>query len=366
MELALPELEEDILHELLDTINESLDDVEIGLENLNADPSRCEVLDDIFRHLHSIKGNYRVCFLGPFSNYVHAIEETFAEIRSGRLKYSPLIKEITLIAIDRLRANMDLLDQNNNLDTSEMEQISHHFLMVATAEANKADQAAKTLLDTIVGIDSTEMPIAVELPDSEPPAPTPIISDELDNDIRYFQSIAFLLEGRNSFWRGRTQRMLGIVTAVIPFLPYKIDRQQFHAALYIHDLGMSFLPDSILHSTEKLTDQQRQELNGHPIIGHHFLKRLEHWNEASQMVLQHHERIDGNGYPNGITGDEICNGAKLLAVADAFTSLTSDRADRSHRRTVLRALMEITTHSGTQFDEATVIAFTEMAKQRYK
>ncbi len=366
MELTIPELDEDVLHELLDTINESLDEVEIALENLNADPSRDDILNDIFRHLHSIKGNFRVCFLGPFSNYVHAIEETFSEIRNGRLKFSPIIKEVTLIAVDKLRANMELIEHSTQMDTTEMEEISHHFLMVATAETDQADGAAKNLLNTIVGEDTTELPVAVELPVGEVPAKPTINSEELDNDIRYFQSLALLLERRIPNWRGRAERMLGIVTSVLPYLPYEVDNQQLHAALYVHDIGMAFLPEDILNSTIQLNDEQRAELHDHPVIGYHFLKRLQHWHEASVMVLQHHERIDGKGYPKGITSDQICDGAKLLAVTDAFTSLTSERADRSRRRTVLRALMELSTHSGTQFDEQTVIAFTEMAKQRYK
>lgn len=373
MQFALPDLDDDTLHELLDTINESLDDIEIDLETLSSNPGDDDTINDIFRHLHSIKGNFRVCFLGPFSNFTHAIEETYAEIRSARLLFSPAIKEITLLSIDKLRSYMELLNRNHEIDTQEMEKIGHHFLTVATADADGADEAAHQLLGVITGSELSTVPIDADISEPEPESevvPNSVHLSENDDttqkDIRYFQELSLLLEARSPFWLGRTQRNMGVVTAVLPYLPYQIDRMQLHAALYAHDIGMAFLPDDLLNSADRLTDQQRQILHQHPAIAAEFLLRLGSWEPAAQMIKQHHERIDGLGYPLGLAGDDICEGAKLLAVTDAFVSLTTERADRNRRRTVLRALMEITTHSGTQFDEATVVAFTQMARDRYK
>jgi HD-GYP domain-containing protein (c-di-GMP phosphodiesterase class II) len=129
---------------------------------------------------------------------------------------------------------------------------------------------------------------------------------------------------------------------------------------------MAYIPNDILMAADKLSETDDEIIAKHPHVGYQLLQRLGHWDEAASIVIQHHERLDGKGYPYGLKENEICNGAKLLAVADTFTSLTTERADRSRRRTVLRALMEINNHIGTQFDHATVLAFTQMATERYK
>ena len=88
----------------------------------------------------------------------------------------------------------------------------------------------------------------------------------------------------------------------------------------------------------------------HPIWGYELLNRMEGWNTAADMVLQHHERIDGEGYPHKKVGDEINDGARLLAILDAYYAMPNLRADRSHRRSIMRAISEVNACIDTQFD----------------
>lgn len=96
-----------------------------------------------------------------------------------------------------------------------------------------------------------------------------------------------------------------------------------------------------------------------------MLNRIPGWEEAALMIYHHHERPDGQGYPQQLGRTKICPGAKLIAIADSFFSITNTRADRTHKRSILRAVSEINAYSGTQFDEETVDAFNQMIKHTY-
>jgi len=101
----------------------------------------------------------------------------------------------------------------------------------------------------------------------------------------------------------------------------------------LHDLGKIYLPKDILDSSEMLAEWQRSIMNDHPEVGFNILKTVElrtpgfPW-PIAEVVLQHHERMDGSGYPGGLSGDEILLGARVLAVADVVAAMTTDRAYR--------------------------------------
>lgn len=89
------------------------------------------------------------------------------------------------------------------------------------------------------------------------------------------------------------------------------------------------MPDAILRKQDKLTDEEFDVIKQHPAIGHKILSTLEPLQYVLRGVLHHHEWIDGQGYPHGLAGDEIPLDARILAVADSYDAMTSDRAYRS-------------------------------------
>ena len=106
----------------------------------------------------------------------------------------------------------------------------------------------------------------------------------------------------------------------------------------------------------KLTDEEFDSIKRHPEYGWMALRNVEGFEQESLMVLHHHERLDGGGYPAGLRGSEIPLGSRIIAVADSFDALTTDRPYRPGRDQ-LAALQEIMRCAGTQFDPAVVDAF---------
>jgi hypothetical protein len=124
----------------------------------------------------------------------------------------------------------------------------------------------------------------------------------------------------------------------------------------LHDVGKLGVPTRVLQKTGKLTEEEYAAIQLHPMRGLDIVREIGFLDEALAGIMHHHERIDGRGYPMGLAGDEIPEFARILAVADAFDSMTSTRSYRG-ARPVEEAVAELRKWSGTQFDPAFVDAF---------
>jgi len=131
---------------------------------------------------------------------------------------------------------------------------------------------------------------------------------------------------------------------------------QLKRGAYLHDIGKIAIPDAILLKPAKLTSEETSVMWAHPYIGYEFVGRISFLAEAAEIVLTHHERFDGSGYPQGLMGDEIPLGSRIFAVADTLDAMTSDRP---YRRALpySAAREEIRQQSGRQFESRVVDAF---------
>ena len=130
----------------------------------------------------------------------------------------------------------------------------------------------------------------------------------------------------------------------------------------LHDVGKLGVPTKVLQKTGKLTEEEYEAIQLHPMRGLDIVREIGFLDEALAGIMHHHERIDGRGYPMGLAGDEIPEFARVLAVADAFDSMTSTRSYRG-ARPVSEAIEELRKWSGTQFDPAFVDAFVAALKR---
>ncbi len=124
----------------------------------------------------------------------------------------------------------------------------------------------------------------------------------------------------------------------------------------LHDIGKIGIPDAILRKPGKLTDVEWTVMKTHPKMGYKILHRIQFLEEAAQMVLHHHEKWDGSGYPEGLKETEIPLGARIFTVADTVDAMTSERPYRK-ALSFETASQELRTHCGTQFDKIIVDAF---------
>jgi putative nucleotidyltransferase with HDIG domain len=139
------------------------------------------------------------------------------------------------------------------------------------------------------------------------------------------------------------------------------DREQdlIHTAALLHDIGKFILPDSVLFADRKLTDDEWQLIKLHPEQGAKLVSRIEGYGPVAEIILHHHERFSGGGYPSGIADEAIPLGARIIAAADTYDVMTSRD---SYRRPVSSeaALAELRRVSGTQLDPQVVEVFERM------
>jgi len=138
--------------------------------------------------------------------------------------------------------------------------------------------------------------------------------------------------------------------------------KQLEQAAILHDIGKIGIDVNLLHKKEKLTPADIDVLKLHPSIGVRILEPIHFLGTVREIIEQHHERFDGNGYPNGLSGDEWRIEGKILAVCDTFDAMTSDRPYRKALSDEV-AIQEIQDHSGTQFDPRVAAAFVEMSNE---
>lgn len=171
------------------------------------------------------------------------------------------------------------------------------------------------------------------------------------------QALGAALDARDQYTQGHSERVAAYVAGIAGEL--QVPREEIDTlvrAALLHDIGKVGIPDSILRNPGPLSPQDYAVIQEHPRIGAQILDSVRFLTQEVMIVMHHHERWDGTGYPNRLRGNSIPLGARLIAVADTFDAITSARPYRPARDRHV-ALQEIARCSGTQFDPTVVQAF---------
>ena len=171
-------------------------------------------------------------------------------------------------------------------------------------------------------------------------------------------SLAKAVDARDTYTGSHSERVAELAARVavrLGLTPEQVELTRLAGSL--HDLGKLAIPEEILKSSGELTDSERLVLERHPQIGFRMLDSLG-VDPVADIVLHHHERWDGAGYPDGLRGEQIPLSARIIFVTDAYDAMTSDRLYRP-KRSSEAALAELERCAGTQFDPGIVAAFAE-------
>jgi putative nucleotidyltransferase with HDIG domain len=168
------------------------------------------------------------------------------------------------------------------------------------------------------------------------------------------------VEARDAYTGKHAERVaaygLELTTRIDPDLAAE---PEIEFGFLLHDIGKVAIPDGILHKPEPLSDPERSLMRRHPVIGWEILRAIPFLEEAGRIVRHHHERWDGEGYPDGLAGEAIPLAARIFAVADALDAITTDRPYRP-AASLDEARETIARGSGTQFDPRVVEALADV------
>jgi putative nucleotidyltransferase with HDIG domain len=172
------------------------------------------------------------------------------------------------------------------------------------------------------------------------------------------------IDAKDGYTRGHADRVSRIAGAIARELGLsEADIEQIELAGMLHDIGKIGVEDRILLKPVRLDVDEQEAMQRHPIYGASILEPSKQLRPLVPIVLHHHEHFDGSGYPEGLIGDEIPIGSRILLVADAYEAMTSDRIYRKaigHER----ALQQLNRYKGVQFDPKVVRAFERVLEKR--
>ena len=178
-----------------------------------------------------------------------------------------------------------------------------------------------------------------------------------DNYLEVIQAIRALVDAKDIYTRGHSDRVSYFADLVAQALGKdEAYRERIRVAGLFHDIGKIGTADQLLNKQSRLTAEEYEEIQLHPQRGSEILSAVSTFRPIAPIVECHHERFDGRGYPNGLSGEDIPEESRIISVVDAFDAMTSDRLYRSSIG-IERAKEELKNGRGTQFDPRIVDVF---------
>ncbi len=177
------------------------------------------------------------------------------------------------------------------------------------------------------------------------------------------EALRMVVDAKDTYTRGHSDRVAYYAVRIgESFGMRKEELDLLRVSGLFHDVGKIGTSDDILFKREKLTEREITEIRKHPLKGAHILSAISMFKEVAPIVKCHHERVDGSGYPGGLKGEEIPFMARIIAVADAFDAMLSDRRYRS-RLPFKDAQNQLTDGAGSQFDQLVVDHFVQVLEK---
>jgi HD domain-containing protein/MASE9 protein len=191
-----------------------------------------------------------------------------------------------------------------------------------------------------------------------------LVEQERKLRLETIAALARSMEAKDYYTGGHTERVSDVAVALAGRLGYAgVELDAIEIGALLHDIGKIGIPERILHKPGPLDDEEWKVMKEHPVISEYILSEVDLHPIVLQVARSSHERMDGNGYPDRLPGDQIPLPARIVLVADAFDALTSDRPYRS-ARTVPVAMDELRANAGTQFCPTVIAAMEALYREQ--
>lgn len=188
-----------------------------------------------------------------------------------------------------------------------------------------------------------------------------ILHEQLEeNFLQTVVSLANAMDARDSYTGDHSQRMGDLATRVSQAMNFSAaEVDTIYWAAVLHDIGKIGIPDKILKKPGPLTKKEWAVIKEHPLIGAQIVAPVKYLAAVSPIIRSHHEKVDGSGYPDGLDGEVIPLGSRIVSVVDAYVAIRDERVYRKSR-THEEAIAELRRCSGTQFDPDVVDVFCKI------
>lgn len=370
----LRSLSVDELASFFETISAANLEIEQALLMLELDAEDVYCIADLANAINTIHAALHQIKFHELCKLTQSLIDMLWSIRTKELRFETVLSDVILLAINDIKTVVEAILESKErcVLMDRLPKVCSAIDLIAKVDDMNLESATRDallLLDPTMEIiepnisdsDALNNLFRNDAPDEEELAAYGVEENE---DFVFFKGLSEPLETRANYWRGRGQRMLRLALKMNDQAERPVDPTQLAAAVYMHDVGMALLPMEIINSSGSLSEQEHMLIKEHPRISFELLRYMKQWSQAAEIVLQHHEKVDGTGYPYALKEDEICEGAKILAIVDAIDARTHERVHTTLlKRPLLRAVMEIGKNSDKQFSAYWADIFKDVFQQ---
>ncbi len=314
------EIDEGMQIDLKEEIVELYEASEQCLVELELTPQDKELQRALFRSVHTIKGDLGLVGFRPMINVLQDLEDLLDLLRKDEIHYTPMMHDLVLGMLDMVNdfVNSCIQQGRASYDQNIIDEVNAR---IRTIQPDNTPEH-ETILSEATKILTTGLP-KNDVQQKEKLSKTGIpkdLSPLQQKDILFFRELMRPIEKRVGYQEGRGDRIARLALYVANESDKRVPLDQLAVACYVHDFGMAFMPNDVVQK-DVPSAMETNLLRSHVYKSTRLIEHLDAWNDARMMVMQHHENIDGTGYPLGIKGDDICDGAKLLAILDRYDFL---------------------------------------------
>ncbi len=337
------ELDHEILIDLLTEVTELYEASEQTLIELELKPTDKELQRALFRSLHTIKGDLGLVSFKPLLPLLQNIEDLLDYLRSGLVKYTSTMSDLVLLTMDQVKQFV-ISCKVQGYAQYDGQMYRNMCDVISQIKPDNQLQHEKLLLEAVIIIAPEKANLASNTLLSKDVTPSKVfdfhsLDDIRRNDIILFRQLIQAVEKHRFNDTGNSERILKIALAMNHAKGNPVAPEQLMVASYLHSFGYGFLPQG-----DPLIDK------AHVYKSAKLIEHLDYWNDAYQMIMQYKERLDGSGYPMALEGNDICDGAKILGIADSFyrtiEQITTDWKSKKHMKV---AMVNLNKHHSTGF-----------------
>lgn len=349
-------LEKELKDDLLECYVEAQEEIEDILITIDKDGFSFEKLDQLFRSLHSMKGNCSVCFLDPLVGVLHKLEEIVDGMRGGYIQYHIHLGELIQCVIEKVFV---LLKEIYQFHVAESE--VRDMLQTGLDAIYKEEDDAKRLALTVSLLKQCDQEVDEEEEETE--SQSLIIkveySESQQADIDLFSGFSQKLNQLLGFSNERSERILKLCQLINSECDDPVDPAQLSAAAYMHNMGKA----QILNCSDDDEDAKKHAQLNHPMVGAQLLDKHEGWENAALMVKHHKERFDGTGSPDGLIGSLIPPGAFIISMAVMFLDIVWGKSGKEYNKSAMRAIQMVNLESGKAFPPHLIQSFNSAMRK---
>ena len=345
-EFITENLDSDIVHELLEEFSENMSSAENQIIDLELHPDDSETLNALFRNIHSVKGNLGMAKFLPLVPVLQELEDVLSLLRQGELVFTSKIGDLSLLLLDHVQQFLnDSISSDSVLYDAQLYENVGIEINKISKFTDTDQQIAKAIsllnpnFNYQMSLDSQAQ--KVEFHHN--------ISEQYP-ELSFFFQLMPVIESRLPMWTGRTSRLLSLAQRMFEISKPDFEFEQLAAAIYAHDIAMSFLPLKLLTHAQPMTNEEYKQVKSHVFACGFLMAQSDHWKVAARILNEHHEWVNGKGYPEGLTEANIHPGAQCLSVIHAYEAITHGHYYHSnYQRPVKQAFNELSKLSNEQF-----------------